>query len=104
MPGGEIKMVDLGTSCLTGNFDLYCIFVQLTFGSLLSAFLAVVLIIFLIGAISKMNMMTITYIITLFFAMYFTLWWGGIFAFIIFLLSAGWFIFGIINFLKKISH
>ena len=64
---------------LTGNFDLYHLIVELVFGNLLAAFFGIVVAILIIGIITRLNMLTILYIIILFFASYFTLWYGGLF-------------------------
>lgn len=92
--------VDLGASCLTGNFDLYCIFIELIFGDLTSAFFGILLIIFLIGAVTKTNILTISTLMIMFSVVYLTMWYGGVMVMIVFIASFLWFVFSLFNLLK----
>ena len=86
---------------ITGNFDLYYLIVELIAGNLLTAMLFVTLMIFIIGVITKMSMMTIGYIEILFVASYMTLWFGGLWAAGAFMFSLGYAIWAVMRFQKE---
>lgn len=78
---------------LTGNFDLYYLFVELVAGNLVTAFLLIGLFILIIGVLTKMSMITITYLEILFTATYFTIYYGGFFTAIAVIASLGYAVF-----------
>jgi len=76
---------------LTGNFDLYYLIVELVFGNLLAAFFAIVFAIMIIGIITKMSMITIFYIESLFAVTYLTTYYGAVFMMVFFIAIVGYF-------------
>lgn len=85
---------------LTGNFDLYYLIVELVFGNLLSAFIGIVLAILIIGVITKMSMMTLSYIEIIFAFTYLSLYYGGIIVAIGFIVSGMYMWWSISRWLK----
>lgn len=78
---------------LTGNFDLYYLIVESVFGNLLAAFFGIALAILIIGIITKMSMITISYIEILFSVTYLTLYYGVVFGLLFFIAASaylGW--------------
>lgn len=86
---------------LTGNFDLYYIIVELVLGHLLSAFFGIVLAILIIGVMTKMSMITISYIEILFAITYLSLYYGGVFIAIGFLFTGLYMWWSISRWLKE---
>ena len=62
---------------------------------------AVIMIIYVIGALTRMNVLTSSYISFMFFVFYMTFWFGGIWAMLIFILSISWFIYGVYNLIRS---
>jgi len=92
--------IDIGT-CMTGTWDLYCVLVELIFGNLMATYVALLLVIFLIGVITRTNLITIVYIIMIFSAFFTTFWWGAEMLFLWFVASALYFTWSILNYMRS---
>lgn len=88
---------------LTGNFDLYYIIVESVFGNLLSAFLGIAFAILIIGVMTRMSMITVSYIEIIFAATYLSLYYGGIIVAIGFIMSGMYMWWSISRWLKESS-
>jgi len=93
--------VDLGMSCMTGMWDLYCVLVELIFGNLMGAFLGIIFVMFLIGVVTRTNLVTIIYIIGIFSTFYMTFWWGAEMMFLWFVISGLYFTWSILNYMRS---